>query len=183
MWLVTGWFDFSKLNYICTACGKDLETINLAVVVKAGYCPGSPNGVSNISHQDLFVLWNALQKEDAWNIWKCFCRSFRRCVIIERRRNPSHYGNCFICKKEDLDNHIKADYSKQKFTKQSEDNNSCGEIHWKAAGNKLKERANADETGLEIAGCRHGLAQWAVNMYQGEILRIPPSHPMQKNLT
>lgn len=42
---------------------------------------------------------------------------------------------------------------------QSEDNNSCGESHWKAAGNKLKEWANADETGLEIVGCRHGLAQ------------------------
>jgi hypothetical protein len=26
-----------------------------------------------------------------------------------------------------------------------------------------------DETGLEIAGCRHGLAQWAVNMFRGEI--------------
>ena len=73
--------------------------------------------------------------------------------------------------------------AKHFIIQQSQDNNSCGEIHWKAAGNKLKERANADETGLEIAGCRHGLAQWAVNMYQGEILRIPPSHPMQKNLT
>lgn len=82
---VTGWFDFSKLNYICTACGKDLETINLAVVVKAGYWLGSPNDVSYIFHQDLFVLWNASQKEDAWNIWKCFCKSFRRCVIIESK--------------------------------------------------------------------------------------------------
>ena len=43
----------------------------------------------------------------------------------------------------------------------------CGESHWKAAQNTPRRRA--DETGLEIAGCRHGLAQWAVNMYQGEI--------------
>lgn len=41
---------------------------------------------------------------------------FKYCTSL-RRRNPSYYGNCFICKKEDLDNHIKADYSKQKFTK------------------------------------------------------------------
>lgn len=26
-----------------------------------------------------------------------------------------------------------------------------------------------DETGLEIAGCQHGLAQCVVNMYQGEL--------------
>ena len=47
--------------------------------------------------------------------------------------------------------------------------NKCGDTHWKAADNKPKTKANLDETGLEIAGCRHGLAQWAVNMYQGEI--------------
>lgn len=44
---------------------KTLETINLAVVVKAGYWLGSPNDVSYIFHQDLFVLWNSWQKEDA----------------------------------------------------------------------------------------------------------------------
>ena len=45
----------------------------------------------------------------------------------------------------------------------------CGESHWKAAHNTARRRRKLDETGLEIAGCRHGLAQWAVNMYQGEI--------------
>lgn len=50
-----------------------------------------------------------------------------------------------------------------------DENNRCGDTHWKATSNKLKKKANLDETGLEIAGCQHGLAQWAVNMYQGEI--------------
>ena len=45
----------------------------------------------------------------------------------------------------------------------------CGESHWKAAQNAPRRRAKFDETGLEIAGSRHGLARWAVNMYQGEI--------------
>lgn len=45
----------------------------------------------------------------------------------------------------------------------------CGESHWRAASNKGRKTAKLDETGLEIAGCRHGLAQWAVNMYQGEL--------------
>ena len=38
-----------------------------------------------------------------------------------------------------------------------------------AAKNTARKREKLNETGLEIAGCRHGLAQWAVNMYQGEI--------------
>ena len=45
----------------------------------------------------------------------------------------------------------------------------CGESHWRAASNKGRKTAKLDETGLEIAGCQHGLAQWAVNMYQGEL--------------
>lgn len=45
----------------------------------------------------------------------------------------------------------------------------CGESRWKAAQNTARQKKNLDETGLEIAGCRHGLAQWAVNMFQGEI--------------
>ena len=45
----------------------------------------------------------------------------------------------------------------------------CGESRWKAAQNTARHKKNLDETGLEIAGCRHGLAQWAVNMFQGEI--------------
>lgn len=45
----------------------------------------------------------------------------------------------------------------------------CGESRWKAAQNTARQKKNLDETGLEIVGCRHGLAQWAVNMFQGEI--------------
>lgn len=52
---------------------------------------------------------------------------------------------------------------------QNVDDSMCGESHWKAAQNAPRRRAKVDETRLEIAGCHHGLAQWAVNMYQGEI--------------
>jgi hypothetical protein len=40
---------------------------------------------------------------------------------------------------------------------------------WKAARNKNFKRAKLDETGLDIAGCRHSVAQFAVNMFQGEL--------------
>lgn len=36
----------------------------------------------------------------------------------------------------------------------------CGTTHWKA---------HLDETGIEVAGCRHGIAQKAVNMFRGEM--------------
>lgn len=47
--------------------------------------------------------------------------------------------------------------------------NVCGSSEWRAANNQPHKRAKLDETGLEITGCRHGLAQCAVNMYQGEL--------------
>jgi len=34
---------------------------------------------------------------------------------------------------------------------------------------KFKKKKNLDETGLTNTGCRHRLAQWAVNMFYGEI--------------
>ncbi|CAB3983368.1 Hypothetical predicted protein [Paramuricea clavata] len=49
------------------------------------------------------------------------------------------------------------------------DDGKCGETNWRAAGNKGKRKIHLDETGLEIAGCRHAVAQWAVNMFRGEI--------------
>ena len=53
------------------------------------------------------------------------------------------------------------------ITKQDQGN--CGETNWRAASNTLHKKKNLSETGLEIAGCRHSLAQKAVNMMYGEI--------------
>lgn len=47
--------------------------------------------------------------------------------------------------------------------------NKCGDTEWKAARNKRCKIAKLDETGLDIAGCRHCVAQFAVNMNQGEL--------------
>ena len=47
--------------------------------------------------------------------------------------------------------------------------NRCGNSHWRAANNTCRKSHHLDETGLEIGGCRHGLAQWATNMFQGEL--------------
>jgi hypothetical protein len=49
------------------------------------------------------------------------------------------------------------------------DDSKCGDSIWRAAGNTLNKKKNVDETGLEIAGCRHSVAQHAVSMKHGEV--------------
>ena len=45
----------------------------------------------------------------------------------------------------------------------------CGTTRWKAAKSSSKTMKNLDETGLIVAGCRHVIAQKAVNMFRGEL--------------
>lgn len=58
------------------------------------------------------------------------------------------------------------------------DDSKCGDSIWRAAGNTLKKKKIVDETGLEIAGCRHSVAQHAVSMKHGEVYGY--AHYMQK---
>lgn len=45
----------------------------------------------------------------------------------------------------------------------------CGELYWRVVFNKGRKIVKLDEIGFEIVGCRYGLVQWVVNMYQGEL--------------
>ena len=45
----------------------------------------------------------------------------------------------------------------------------CGTTNWKAAKAVSKTMSSLDETGLEVAGCRHALALKALNMFRGEV--------------
>ena len=45
----------------------------------------------------------------------------------------------------------------------------CGSSRWKAAKAGSKEMKNLDETGLIVSGCRHSIAQRAINMFCGEM--------------
>ena len=48
----------------------------------------------------------------------------------------------------------------------------CGSTRWKAAKARSKTMARLDETGLSVAGCRHIVAQKAINMFRGEMYVI-----------
>lgn len=45
----------------------------------------------------------------------------------------------------------------------------CGTTRWKTAQAASKTMPHQDEMGVELAGCRHGIAQKAVNMFHGEM--------------
>ena len=45
----------------------------------------------------------------------------------------------------------------------------CGSSRWKAAKDASKTMKNWDETGLIVSGCRHSIAQRAINMFRGEM--------------
>lgn len=55
------------------------------------------------------------------------------------------------------------------FLQIDENKSACGDTQWKAAANTVRKKRNLDETGLEIIGCRHSIAQASVNMFYGEI--------------
>jgi len=46
---------------------------------------------------------------------------------------------------------------------------TCGTSRFKAAKESSKTMKSLDETGLIVAGCRHVVAQKAVNMFRGEL--------------
>lgn len=51
--------------------------------------------------------------------------------------------------------------------------NVCGGT-WRAAKNQpTRKSSKIDETGLEIASCRHDVALKALNMHRGEIFPYP----------
>ena len=53
-------------------------------------------------------------------------------------------------------------------------------MHWKAAKSASKSKKHQDETGLEVAGCCHSIAQAALNMFRGEIYGY--AHYLHMNL-
>lgn len=48
-------------------------------------------------------------------------------------------------------------------------NSQYGECDWQAARTSIKKEKHLDATGLTITGCRHGVAQQAVNVFYEEV--------------
>lgn len=88
---------------------------------------------------------------------------------VPRGLSKQYYGE-FIVPNEEVDKHLEdIGYSSEKMTGVG----LCGSTRWKAAKAASKTMKNLDETGLEVAGCRHALALKALNMFRGEMFGYP----------
>ena len=57
-----GRFDFNKYAVHCRNCNDVTPSWTIRDVVQAGYWPGSPSETSYVFDQQLFWLWDSLQK-------------------------------------------------------------------------------------------------------------------------
>uniref|UniRef100_A0A7M5UXB5 CxC3 like cysteine cluster domain-containing protein n=1 Tax=Clytia hemisphaerica TaxID=252671 RepID=A0A7M5UXB5_9CNID len=86
------------------------------------------------------------------------------------RQRQSFYDGRFIIPNESVSKFIDRLYKNQS----KKDNNDaiCGGT-WTAAQNVTRKMAKLDETGLEVATCRHVMAKKAINMFRGEVFGYP----------
>jgi hypothetical protein len=93
-------------------------------------------------------------------------RKLYRYSSVARGNRTQYYDGAFVERNEDVDSHLTAiGYSEERVV----DAGMCGTTRWKAAKAASRTMPHLDETGLEVAGCRHGIAQKALNMFRGEM--------------
>ncbi|XP_065896316.1 uncharacterized protein [Dysidea avara] len=83
---------------------------------------------------------------------------------VPRGIRDSYYKGTFFVNNEEVDHHLE-------LVNYHDDTQPgmCGTSRWKAAKSTSKTMRGLDETGVVVAGCRHIIAQKAVNMFRGEI--------------
>ncbi|XP_028417750.1 uncharacterized protein LOC114542274 [Dendronephthya gigantea] len=101
-----------------------------------------------------------------------------RYSCVPRGERKCYYGNVFVEEYDAVEAHLDIVYASAS-SKKNTSNSYCGTSNWKAARNTANVRSKLDETGLVVAGCRHALAQSALNMYRGELFGY--THYLQIN--
>uniref|UniRef100_A0A7M6DRD2 Uncharacterized protein n=2 Tax=Clytia hemisphaerica TaxID=252671 RepID=A0A7M6DRD2_9CNID len=86
------------------------------------------------------------------------------------RQRESFYNGRFVIPNENVSKFVEKLYKDK--TKKDNNDSICGGT-WPAAQNVSRKMAKLDESGLEVATCRHVLAQKAINMFRGEIFGYP----------
>ncbi|XP_046861723.1 uncharacterized protein LOC124455016 [Xenia sp. Carnegie-2017] len=143
---------------------------------------GRENVINPVTLRKLFAEWSYCQHEidllheQTWkncppcSIDQHSCHVDRNQKVYRFSKVPRgpvqcYYRDVLIANNSFVDSHLKSLGSK---SIQNEDN-SCGDTHLKAAKMVSKSKKKQDETGLEVAGCRHSIAQATLNMFRGEI--------------
>ncbi|XP_072045397.1 uncharacterized protein [Amphiura filiformis] len=81
-----------------------------------------------------------------------------------------YHNDRFIVDDAPVTKHMKQVYDAHPSKSKSTYNDIyCGNSKWKAARETTSRHSKLDETGLVVVGCRHAIAQKAVNMHAGEL--------------
>lgn len=86
---------------------------------------------------------------------------------LGKRKRPSHYADNFFASNEIVKKYVDGIYGVNAL-KNLPNNSRCGG-NWTAAKNTKRKWGSLDETGIEVAICRHCIAQKAINMFQVEL--------------
>jgi len=86
-----------------------------------------------------------------------------------KRKRASFYKGRFIVENDLVDSYVKLIYN---CATDKTNDAKCGGT-WTAAQNSSRKMAKLDETGLDVATCRHVVAHKALNMFRGEIFGYP----------
>ncbi|KAK2561879.1 hypothetical protein P5673_015276 [Acropora cervicornis] len=200
-----GQFDLYHACYQCCNCNKELSTSNPFIISQLGFWPGSISDLyhacyqcCDIFHQDLFIHWDILQKQTPGISERSFFKSLELFSKEKGRLgtvNVTAFATCFrewkYCQFE-LDKERRINWmecpacSNNQHSVHVDDNMKLHRFT-SAAVRKFSRRHVVIPAGmlqetpkrLEIAGCRHAIAQHAVNMMHGEVYGY--AHYMQLN--
>ncbi|XP_072016504.1 uncharacterized protein [Amphiura filiformis] len=84
-------------------------------------------------------------------------------------KRTAYYAGRFIANDEDVTKHLQQVYEVHPSKNSLFTDIYCGDSKWKAAREVKSRNSKMAETGLVVAGCRHAIAQKAVNMFAGEL--------------
>ena len=85
-----GWFDLNKFTVQCSACKTCNPSWSLRDVVHAGYWPGSPTDTSYVFDQQLFYLWDSLQKRMPGTSETSFVKALEDVSVLKGRVSFKH---------------------------------------------------------------------------------------------
>ena len=85
-----GRFDLNKFTVQCSGCQACNPSWSLCDVVQAGYWPGSPTDTSYVFDQQLFYLWDSLQKRMPGTSESSFIRALEDVSVMRGRVSFHH---------------------------------------------------------------------------------------------
>ena len=88
---LSGRFDLNKFSIQCSRCDAVTPCGSISDMVQAGYWPGSPTDTSYLFDQQLFRLWDAIQKRMPGSSESSFIRALEDVSVTKGRVHDSTF--------------------------------------------------------------------------------------------